>query len=143
MSSCTPKNKSACASSDGRRSRILRGSHHSAKSEAASNCFGPVMRESYQRPLFPPGERSIMLYLGTRFVNGPGEGKPRNGRGRCQKTTTSRRADPVKAARGEGQVRLDEGLHPILVGGPPIERVGGGTGNSHRSPASRSRCLSG
>src|SRR6516162_6601117 len=95
MPSCTPKNKSACASSDERRSPILRGRHHSAKSEAASNCFGPVMRESYQRPLLPPGERPIMLHLGTKFVNGRGEGKPRNVRGRCQKTTTSRCADPI------------------------------------------------
>ena len=27
------------------------------------------MRESYQRPLLPPGERPIMLHLGTRLVN--------------------------------------------------------------------------
>ena len=27
------------------------------------------MRQSYQRPLLPPGERPIMLHLGTRFVN--------------------------------------------------------------------------
>ena len=64
------------------------------------------MRESYQRPLLPPGERPIMLHLGTKFVNGRGEGKSRNVRGRCQKTTTSRRVDPVKAVRGEGQVLI-------------------------------------
>src|SRR6516225_6725093 len=69
MPSCTTKNKSACASSDERPSRILRGSDRSAKSELAPNCFGQIMCESYQRPLLPPGERPIMLHLGTRFVN--------------------------------------------------------------------------
>jgi len=58
MLSCTPKNKSACASSNECECRIHRGSDRSAKSGLARKCFGRIMCESHERPSLIPRRRA-------------------------------------------------------------------------------------
>jgi len=69
MLSCTPKNKSACASSDEGRCRILRGSDRSAESGLAPNCFGQIMSESYERPSLTPRRATNHAPSEPGFVN--------------------------------------------------------------------------
>jgi hypothetical protein len=69
MLSCTPKNKSACASSDEGRCRILRGSDRSAESGLAPNCLGQIMSESYERPSLPPASAQSCSTSEPSFVN--------------------------------------------------------------------------
>jgi len=48
------------------------------------------MCESYERPSVTPSEPPIMRGLRTEIRQSGGDAKPRNVRGRCQKTTTRR-----------------------------------------------------
>ena len=67
MPSCKPKNRTACASRDEYRGRVLRGSDRSAHSRLCPNCcFGQVIRKpqnNYGRSSQAPGERANMFDL--------------------------------------------------------------------------------
>jgi hypothetical protein len=101
MPSGKPKNKTACASRDEYRGRVLRGSDRSAHSRLGPNC-GQVIRKpqnNYGRSSQPPGERPDMFDLWLEIRQSGGGIKHRNVRGRCLKITHSRSPRSPKALK--------------------------------------------